>query len=78
MTRKVKGALIQVAGAAVVLLGFVAGATMSKWASSTAMGAAIGLVIAVALIAAGGRLYRSGAKVRNPNWKPMKSFHLSR
>jgi len=74
MTRKVKGALIQVAGVAVVLLGFAAVAAINKLAGSTVMG----LVIGVALIVAGGRLYRWGAKVRNPNWKPSKSFHLSR
>jgi hypothetical protein len=72
MTRKVRGALIQVAGVAVVLLGFAALATINKVAP------VIGLVIWVVLIVAGGRLYRWGAKIRNPNWKPSKSFHLSR
>jgi uncharacterized membrane protein HdeD (DUF308 family) len=74
MTRKVKDALIQVAGVAVVLLGFGPVAVMNKLAGSTVMR----LVIGVALIVAGVRLYRWDAKVRNPKWKPSKSFHLCR
>ncbi len=74
MTRKVKDALIQVAGVAGRLSWFAPVAAMNKLAGSTV----IGLVIGVALIVAGGRLYRWDAKVRNPKWKPSKSFHLSR
>jgi hypothetical protein len=76
MTPKVKGTLIQVVSVAVVLLGVVF--ALGLWFMNNENSGLAILVIGVALLVAGGRLYRWGAKVRNPDWKPSKSFHLSR
>jgi hypothetical protein len=81
---KVLGALIQVAGVGVVLLGFAMGSVALKVGHSDprleTRAAVMGLVIWFALISTGSWLYRRGRKVRNPDWKPKpnRSFRLSR
>lgn len=79
MEPKMKGALIQVAGVAVVLLGFVF--ALGLWfMNNENLGFVASLLIGLALIMAGGRLYRWGGRVRDPNPKPreQRSFRLSR